>query len=67
MGDEDEALFEADRARRRDPLDEKVARVVDRGQLAGERPRRRLIERAWRAAVERGMGALVVETRGGRR
>ena len=54
MGDEDEALFEADRARRRDPLDEKVARVVDRGQLAGERPRRRLIERAggrpWSAA-----------------
>jgi len=56
----EQAALESDRARVRDPLDEKVVWILECGQSPGVRPRRGAIERAGRAAPQELMRALVV-------
>jgi len=60
IGDEQGPVLEAEGARVRDPLHEKVARILERRQLLRERPRRGPIERARWAAPEGLVGPLVV-------
>src|SRR5215813_5967306 len=62
LGEEDEFALaaEEDRPGVGDAFDDEVARVLDRRQRAGIRPRRRPIERRWRAPVEGVMRPFIV-------
>ena len=53
VGDEEQALLEAERPGVGDALDEEVSGILDRRQLAGVRARRGPVERARRPAAQK--------------
>jgi hypothetical protein len=60
IGDEEQAVLQADRAGVGDAFDEEMAGVVDRRQGAGIRAGRGSVEGGWRPILERLMGPLIV-------